>query len=309
MTEMTSTPLRPDLVAVDGDEAAAFLQGQVTVDLGTVGETHSMLAAHNTPKGRALAIFRIVAHDGRLLLILPRGEGAALIGSLGRYVLRAKVTLTDVSDAFDVAGVRCVDEAHLPAQVSGLDAPGAAALRDGCTWVRLHDADGPRILALGPAGASFPSAAPGTVADWMRADLAAGIPEIVAATREQFVPQMVNLDLVGGINHTKGCYTGQEIIARTHNLGRIKRRMLHFSASSGTAPAPGSAVVRHDDRDGRSAGTVVRAIALPDGGFDLAAVVRLDEPLDALAVAGSRAPLVRGRWPYDVPELDGTGPV
>ena len=258
-----------------GPDAAAFLQGQVSNDTRRLSAAATLLAAYSTPQGRTAAILHLLPHSSGILALLPREIVLPTLERLRKFVLRAKVQIEDVSDQFSVwgasggAAVRARGLA-VPATAGGYvetDGVGVAAVVDR-TGAADHAVAG-GIGAVGDAGAAGeggPSrywvvgsdaalgagadADPGAEHRWRLADIRAGMPQIYAATREMFVAQMLNLDLIDGISFTKGCYTGQEIVARTQHLGRIKRRMFRLGLPPGTW-AIGQAIRLGDGRGGR----------------------------------------------------------
>jgi folate-binding protein YgfZ len=253
------------LLRFAGPDAIAFLQGQISNDARRLSGGSPLLAAYSSPQGRVAAVLHLLPHASGIIALLPREIVLPTLERLRKYVLRAKVKIEDVSDQFVVAGVH--DAAGLIA--AGLPVPesalgyveragigvGSVTASPGRYWVIGSGADLAKhgIPDTGPAqapGAAQASNAAHAEHHWRLADIRAGLPQIYAATREMFVAQMLNLDLVDGISFTKGCFTGQEIIARTQHLGRIKRRMFRLRLPAG-AWALGQAVHLSDGRTGR----------------------------------------------------------
>ncbi len=255
---------------VDGRDAAAFLQGQITCDVRCADGNRSLPGAICNPEGRVLANFRLLARDNSFLLLLAADLITAMQHHLRRYVLRADVNLTTAPLA--CLGVQGEPEA-LPA-AAPREADTVAQIGD-LTWVRIPDPQ-PRWLLIGdPAALSrwqrqheSPLASPQS---WILADICCGIPWITAATSGRFLPQMLNLDLLGGICFDKGCYTGQEVIARVHYRGQVKRRLYRFFAPGAEPPPPGTAVMEEEE----NVGEVVNAAPVAEG-TELLAVVRRD---------------------------------
>ena len=246
------TPARPialahlGVIAVRGIEARKFLNGQLSQDvLGLPADRVELAGLHN-PQGRMIALLRLVPlGTDDVLCVLPRTLLSETLATLRKFLLRAKATLTDESANWIIDGL--ADDAALPAAV------GSARI-DGNEISWRHASDG-RVMRLRPASAELnasgintivasdhPSAQETALAAWQLADIAAGLPEITESTRGEFVAQMLNLDALGGISFTKGCYTGQEVIARAHYRGRVKRRAQRFRvtamSSSGETPQP-----------------------------------------------------------------------
>lgn len=265
---------------VSGADAVSFLQGQLSSDLRQLRSGRAQISSYNSPKGRMLAVLHLIADGEAVLIELHRSIAEAVLKRLRMFVLRAKVTIepTEVRAlGFAGAGAQSALRAlGLPVPAAPLD-----CAQDGDLRVLRRLGGAPRYSVLGtPAridalaarcpGAPRPSpATPSALpfAAWRRADIEAGVPVVYAETSDHFVPQMANLDLLGGISFDKGCYTGQEIVARLHYLGQLKRR-LFVCRVDGTAPAPGSAIV--DGEAAVPAGEIVDAV---DGDSTLASAV------------------------------------
>lgn len=250
------------VIAVRGTDAAAFLQGQLSQDVEELADGAATLAGLHNPQGRCLALLRVlrVARD-QYLLVLPADMLESVRGLLARYVLRAKVSIVDAGTVWRVYGA------------SGPDAVAAASTR----LSMAVDADEQRQLIVAPRGEPIPDGEPDSRENWRLEDIAAGLPEIRTATAGLFVAQMLNLDLLGAISFGKGCYTGQEVIARAHYRGQVKRRMQRFATESESTLAPGARIRLED---GRSA-QIVMAAPAPGGGQQLLAVTT--QPGDAAA--------------------------
>lgn len=268
------------LLQVEGADALTFLQGQVTNDVKLLDGSNSQYAGYCTPKGRLLAIFLAFAHHDHLHLQLNGALTGQTLKRLRMYVLRAKVTITDVSDSIIRIGLAGASAEAILRQVFSEIPQQAQQL------VNLEAANILRLPGATPRYEIFVSAEnaatvwsqlqPGCTAvgaeywDWL--EIQAGIPDITPSTLETFVPQMVNLDLLGGINFKKGCYTGQEIVARTHYLGKVKRRTYLAHLATDQAPQPGDSLFGSDTNE--PVGQVVRTAAAPNGGFDVLAELR-----------------------------------
>ena len=303
---MTLTHL--GIIAVDGDDRRPFLQGQLTADLQSLSPTTSQLAALCNPQGRVVAVVRLVELDDAICLLLPAETVSGVLARLQRYVLRAKVTLSDHSNTISSLGI--VDnKLQYIEKVLGIslpDRPGAVALGPAFRVLRT-EADAPRWLLLTQvelaerlAGELGWKGDPDDSRRWRLADLQTGLPVVYPQTQESFLPQMLNLDILESISFTKGCYTGQEIIARTQNLGRIKRRMLRFAVDGEEQPMPGDTVYSKQEK----AGDIVTAVANEDG-WELLAVIKLSACKEHLSLddRGKRA-LNSLPLPYSIPEID-----
>ncbi len=270
------------VVRAEGPEALVFLNSQLTNDLRLIDDAHSQLSAYCTAKGRIVALFRIFKRGTAYYLVLPTVLQENTVKRLRMFVLRSKVTLESVDDEFVCLGcsgptIGSVLEhlaGGLPTEVDGVRT-------DGDVTVLHLTGPQPRFLLVAPiAGArelwsklTRSAAAAGSGA-WAWLDIMAGIPTVLPATVEEFVPQHVNLELIGGVSFKKGCYPGQEIVARMHYLGKPKQRMqrLHLAADLPTAAGD---KIYAPDLPGQSAGVVVDAQPAPDAGIDLLAVVQL----------------------------------
>lgn len=245
---------------VRGADAVKFLQGQLSNDLAQLSRERSLLAGLHNPQGRTVALLRLAwLADDDLLALLPRELVEPVIARLRKYVLRAKVALANESEAWRVWGV----EGAAPRERPGGRAVAIEIAPRGWWWARN----------TGSVDDASPPTAARTLtrAQWRLADIRAGLPQVYAATSEAFVAQMLNLDCVGGISFEKGCYTGQEIIARAHYRGRMKRRMQRFLARTAVELSPG---VEGRFADGRSF-TVVEAERTPEGAIEFLAVTTM----------------------------------
>ena len=243
------------VLRIGGADARSFLQGQLSNDLQRLSAQHSLLAGYHNPQGRTLALLRLLAYGDELLALLPTELIDTVRTRLAKFVLRAKVTLRDDSSAW-----------QLGARLGADAAPGSVQPEGGALRLGLA---GRRELWLAAApGAPAPG---GDAREWELARLAAGEPQVWRATSEQFVAQMLNLDLLDAIAFDKGCYTGQEVIARAHYRGRVKRRLQRFRSHARLTLTPGAAGKLADGRSFR----VVDAVVLSDGRCEFLAVAPL----------------------------------
>lgn len=270
------------MIAVHGEEAATFLQGQLTSDVREVGERRSQLSAYCSPKGRMLASFRIFMRGDSYYLVLPRDLLEPTLKRLRMFVLRAKASLEDASDALvriGFSGPKAESElkdylGQVPEQVDQvLQAKELTVIRVPGPHPRfeIHGEMEPMQklwTALDVRGA------PVGRAPWELLDIRAALPVIREQTSDAFVPQMTNLQVLGGVNFKKGCYTGQEVVARMQYLGKLKRRMYRARAEVAECPPPGESLFAAGS-SGQGAGKVVNAQVSPDGGCELLAVVEI----------------------------------
>lgn len=260
------------LLSVNGDDARAFLHGQLSNDVEHQPADVARRAGYCSPKGRLLANFLVVPHAGGFLLQVSRDIAAAIAKRLTMYVLRSKVKIADTGEAMTAFGAWGA-EAAAKLEAAGFAVPAGpmhtAANTQG-TVVRLDTA---RFLVIAPAvaapvlAAQFAQVAPEW---WTLEEVRAGLPQVSQPTQDEFVPQMANLELVGGVDFKKGCYPGQEIVARTQYLGKLKRRMYRMQTDAG-APVPGQDVYGGEPQ---AIGKVVTAAPRPEGGFEFLAVVQ-----------------------------------
>ncbi|MCE5180187.1 MAG: folate-binding protein YgfZ [Betaproteobacteria bacterium] len=272
------------IIGIGGEDSQTFLQGQTTNDVRLAAGQ----AQHNslcTPKGRMLASFLLWRTDDGYALQLPAELQAAIQKRLTMYVLRSKVKLRDASEESVRFGVAGADAERLLQETFGalptdtlntLDHERGTVIRLGAERFEViaSPAQGPALWdELGK------QATPAGSACWEWLEILAGIPVILPPTQEQFTPQMVNFEMIGGVSFNKGCYTGQEIVARTQYLGKVKRRLYLAHIDSANAPQPGDEVFSGEETHGM----VVNAQPAPGGGFDLLAVIPT-EAADAGAV-------------------------
>lgn len=271
------------LVSARGDDSVTFLQGQLSNDVREVSETHHQLSSYNSPKGRMLALFRLFQHEGSYLLRLPQSILAPTLKRLQMFVLMSKVTLEDVSDKvlrFGLSGPNA--ESLLKAQLGDIPETVDSALsHHGVTVLRIAGPQ-PRFELYGGIEAmqslwqALASAAKPVGAEcWDLLDIHAGLPNVYPQTIEAFVPQMVNLQRVNGISFKKGCYTGQEIVARMQYLGKLKRRMYFAHAETDSLPQPGDELTSPQSSSGQGTGKVVTAAHSPEGGIDMLCVIEI----------------------------------
>jgi folate-binding protein YgfZ len=282
---MTSPDLVADLshnalIAVTGDDATAFLHAQFTNDVEALHAGEAQWNGWCTAKGRLLATFLLLRRADGYLLMLPAEIAAPIAKRLAMFVLRSKVKIQDVSELYARIGIAGPNAASLVAGHWGTrPAPMHSAAQDGAIAVAL-DAD--RFVAFVPSAAApafrdlFAGQWRRAGADaWERTSILAGVPTIVAATQEAFVPQMANFELIGGVSFKKGCYPGQEIVARTQYRGGLKRRMALAHLGGTERPAPGQSVYSGAFGD-QAAGTIVNAAPSPEGGFDALVVAQIE---------------------------------
>jgi folate-binding protein YgfZ len=274
-------------------DAAAFLHGQLTAAILAIDPAEAPLAAWADARGRVRAVVRVCRLEGRWLLVTPRDGAADLVKKLRMFVLRSKVTVALAEDVAVAALLGHADDVLARNGVRSDVEPNRTVRHKDLCFVRVGEA---YWLVLGPVpalhelGATLDAASDAAAA---LAEIRLGIPAIAPAIAERFVAQMLNLDELGAISFDKGCYPGQEIVARVHNLGGVKRRARRY-AMRAAAPAAATLVESGE----HIVGEVVRA-APTDSGCELLAVVDHAAVGTALTCAG--AALVELPLPFAVP--------
>jgi folate-binding protein YgfZ len=265
------------VLAVRGVDASKFLQGQLTCNLDYLSEAKATLGARCTQKGRMQSSFRILLEGDGVLLAMASELIEAQLLDLKKYAVFSKSKLTDESASWvrfglshgDAAlaslGLELAQDTDSVVRANDLIAirvsPARAEL-----WVRAEQADDIRNRLA----AQLPE---GSLNDWLLGQIRAGIGQVFGQTREEFIPQMINLQAVGGVSFKKGCYTGQEIVARMQYLGKLKRRLYRLTLEDNDVPEPG--IELFSPVHASSAGNVVLA-ARTGSGVELLAVLQAD---------------------------------
>ena len=260
------------VLEVTGPQSRNFLQGQTTADF-TAAAPGALRGACCTPQGRVFTLFTAVATAQGYLLVMPRALVESSRAILARYAALSRVGLEDASTAYRILGA-AGPECGAILTATGLVAGDPAA--DGTLTFR-HDAD--RHLLLVPAAAAparwqslATRARPVGAPLWHLADIRAGIVNLAPETREQFLPQMLDLHQHGAVSFTKGCYTGQEVVARSQYRGKLKRHLQRLAIATARAPRPGTEIRSPDSP--QAAGTVLEAVATGADHCEALAVLR-----------------------------------
>jgi len=269
------------LLEISGDDAVTFLQGQVTNDVKLLNASNAHYTGYCSPKGRLLALFFAFSHHQKLHLQFNQKLLEPISKRLKMYVMRSKVSINNVSDTVvkiglngnDVPALLVTFFSHIPTQAY------ESFSEENATLIRLAG-NSPRfeiICETERAKQIWQSlkakCKPVGRACWEWLEIQAGIPDIYVQTQEEFVPQMVNLDLLNAINFKKGCYTGQEIVARTHYLGKVKRRTHLAHIATSTPPQAGDDVMNLNKE---AVGKIVRSAIAPTNGYSVLAEIRLE---------------------------------
>ncbi|HEY2818372.1 MAG TPA: folate-binding protein [Casimicrobiaceae bacterium] len=305
------------VLRIEGDDAATFLQGQLSSDVAALAADMAQWSSYNSPKGRMLANLRLWRDSEGFGALTSADLAAAIRKRLAMFVLRAKVRIDDLSSTHNVLGVGGPDAASAVAKRFAIP-----PIADGvvtCAETRativglgkrrfalVTDAAGDAAVQTDLAEAATPVG--GDVWRWLAID--AGVPLVTVPTSDQFIPQMLNWDALDGISFQKGCYPGQEIVARMRYLGRLKERLYGFRVTAPREPSVGARV--YGAKFGEiPCGTVVNAAPSPDGGHALLAVVQVSAiEGSGLALDGIDGPaLVRVPLPYTVADATPARPL
>lgn len=237
------------LLRIDGDDASSFLQGQLTNDI-TLSDQQWQFSGYCNPKGRLLALLQLWQFNHAYYVLLDKSISESIIKRLRMYVLRSKVTITEL-EAYHLYGAQ--DWLEVTAQLAHKQQP-----------IDYQVTGDSNSMALMMGNQYLVASEKNPIADiednkrWRNNNILAGLPSVTHTTSDLFIPQMLNLDMLNGINFKKGCYTGQEIVARMHYLGKLKQRMFLVDID-GDTPTPGTIV--YSDQDGqKSIGHIVDAV-------------------------------------------------
>jgi folate-binding protein YgfZ len=251
------------VLTVTGKDAAKLLQGQITCNINDITEIKSSLGALCNPKGRVITTFLLVKKADAYLLVLPKELLESVKKRLQMYVLRSDVILTDSSDELCLVGLSYSDaqmnEPSSPEQLFATTQQENITVNlssDQNRCLIIAEADNARKLWSEQVKQGFQ---PENSDQWRYLDILSGIPWLTVETSEEFIPQMLNLDKLGGISFTKGCYTGQEIVARTHYLGTAKRELFLAECDTSTPPEPNSTIIDDGKDTEQSIGKVLCA--------------------------------------------------
>ncbi|SDS80845.1 hypothetical protein SAMN05216421_2236 [Halopseudomonas xinjiangensis] len=294
------------IIALEGPDTARFLQGQVTCDVNAIQVGHSTLGARCNPKGRMQSSFRLLrVAEEQYLLVLHKGLLERQIAELKKYAVFFKTQLRDASSEWLRLGLRS-DRLERVLVDNDLPCPTETGGHEqAATGVVLRVADAAVELWLKPDQAPTHvqrlsgTAAMASSQAWLLWQVRAGIGQVFPETYESFIPQMLNLQQLGGVSFRKGCYTGQEIVARMQYLGKLKRRMYRLLVAGEALPPPATPIV--DSASGQTVGEIVMA-AQSESGVEALAVLQKDAAqLATLVVGDIKGPLLSlSGLPYDI---------
>lgn len=289
------------VIEASGDDAAGFLHNQLTNDVLGLDLSHAALAGYCSPKGRLLATCLVWRSGTCVFLALPRELLPSTLKRLQMFVLRSKVKLQDASEQWIMLGAASGNFDATPSvwdcltddNGSLLRVPDAGKLQR-LLWVGSPDQAKQQWLAWSSQLPTTSSAL------WRWSEIIAGLPQVVEATREQFVPQMINFELVGGVNFKKGCYPGQEIVARSQYLGKTKRRTLLAFCADSTQPVASAGMEVFSSADPEQpCGMVVNAEAGPDGRMACLVELKMEALAASVHLSSVNGPVLEfGELPY-----------
>jgi tRNA-modifying protein YgfZ len=268
------------LIRFSGEDAQDFLHNQLTCDVSALKPGRSTYGAYCTPKGRVLVSFLLWRTEQGFFMQLPSSLREPIQKQISKYILRSRVRAADTTTEWMLLGVMGRDAAALVQRVAGKAPHGVHELAQtpGTMVIRLPVDRFEIVVSREKAPSMLESlateAARADAEQWQRQIIHAGVPVILPATQEEFVPQMINLDLIAGVSYDKGCYPGQEIVARMHYRGTLKQRMYLANIGSDERPQPGEKLYSPGFGE-QACGTIVNAARSPDGGHDLLAVIQI----------------------------------
>lgn len=297
------------VLKVSGEDARSFLHSLCSNDIKVITPNLAQLNSLNTAKGRVLATFLTWQNGAEYFLHLPRTLLAHIQKKLSMYVLRAKVKIEDVSSqhiclGLSGKGAEALLQANfdkLPQTILAMERHATGSIiRLGHERFQIETAP-EHAVAVWQQLATQAHPVGSTCWDWL--NIRAGVPIILPATQEQHVLQMLNLDIIGGVSFKKGCYPGQEIVARMHYLGKLKQRTFLAHVVSDVAPQPNDSLYS-DDFAGQSSGSILNAAPAPQGGYDVLATLHTSSVTDSHVVhwkTPDGAALIFQPLPYDIP--------
>jgi tRNA-modifying protein YgfZ len=266
------------ILQFSGEDAETFLQGQVSCDVESASLRSSTYGAYCSPKGRMLANFLLWKEEAGFLMALSRDVLPAAQKRLSMFVLRSKVKILDASESLSLTGIAGPQaDSALRGVFPDVPLKANEVCRQPGIGTAIRLPDGRLVLAF--AASNAPALSPRLAGSlkavdarvWRWLDIRNGVPLVTAATQDRLVPQMANFELLGGVSFDKGCYTGQEVVARSQHLGKMKRRM--FLANIAAAATAGDDLYS-EDLGNQASGTIVNAEASPDGGYDVLAALQ-----------------------------------
>ncbi len=274
-------------LVIAGDDAKAFMQGQFTNDIEQVNENTSQLSAFCNNKGRMIANFRLFEHQQNHFISVKNNLVKPSIQHLQNYILRAQVAIQDVSEQLIHLGVSGDNAEKLLLPFIEISHQMVDGISSNENYIAIRVASSNKnkksryeiFCSFEHAKTLWESLAEQietvNASSWDYLNIQAGLPFIDANTSEEFVPQMTNMDLISGISFTKGCFTGQEIVARMHYLGKLKKRCFKIHIATDKKPVAGDMLFAENARAGQNTGMIIQAEKNPDAGYDALAVIQI----------------------------------
>jgi folate-binding protein YgfZ len=273
-------------IKVEGDDRVQFLQGQLTQDINLISQNKALYAGFCNPKGRVLAFMLCYLNHESIHIQIDSSVQEFILQKLRMYILRSKVSLNLVNETFTCIGF-VGSKALLAKKIQPPKNYLDIIQSDGIMIMRLG-IDDDRYQLMGETSKindfmklNFSEYSSMSFDDWNNLNILDGIPEIYPTTQEAFIPQSLNMDLIEGINFKKGCYTGQEIVARTHYLGRVKRRMYRAFIKSQVDLNPGDQIL---NKNGEEIGQLVRSAKQNGDKTNMLIELRVDQAHNALFI-------------------------
>lgn len=291
------------LIRFQGEESQAFLQGQLSSDIRALTINTAQYSSYSTPKGRMQASFLVSRQGDDYLLQISAELQAALQKRLSMFIMRSKTKASDANAELVQVGVAGPTAMGLISEIFGT-APAAFEVQHHAT-ASVIGLEGARFQIIATPDAMPPlwtkllesGATPASTAAWQLTEIRAGVPWITAATQEEFVAQMANMELIGGVSFTKGCYPGQEIVARTQYLGKLKRRTYRMHVNSHDVQAGQD--VYSPEMNGQASGKIMLAAPAPQGGSEVLVVAQIASLEHGLHLIDCNGPqLTRLSLPY-----------
>jgi len=283
------------IIKVTGDDAEDFLQSQLTNDIQQLSMDQAQSSAWCNPKGRVIASLLIVKTTDGYLISLAKDLIPFVLKRLQMYIMRAKVTLQDISHSivhFGFSGAYIHQDWEACCSGTLNNSNYAVSYFEDLTIIRIPSVSTPRFQVIGEFEKASMlwnklnvRAAPVAYSTWEYLNILAGIPTITEASREKWIPQMLNMQLLNTVNFKKGCFPGQEVVARLKYLGATKRRLYRLSTTTDLLATTGDSIVTQDDSD---AGKVLNATFNPEGKVELLAILKIALSEDPLFLANSK---------------------
>jgi len=292
------------VLVIAGDDAASFMQGQLTNDVAAVNEENSQLSAICNNKGRMIANFRLFKHQQNYFLSLKSDLVEQSISHLQNYILRAHVAIQDVSEQLIHIGISGDHATDLLSPFIENINPEIDSISFNENYIvirvaSLHSNERPRyevFCSVEHATALWQKVSEQAEvvnsSSWDYLNIQAGIPFIDANSSEEFVPQMANMELINGVSFTKGCFTGQEIVARMHYLGKLKKRCYKINIDTDSKPETGDKLFAENARAGQNTGAIVSVEKNPKSGYDALAVIQIADTESKLFLNDADGPAV-----------------